>query len=164
MTAVELRRKTCCFTGHRDLPLEKAQEIAEQTTNEIRRLIVNHGVCFFGVGGAIGYDTLAAKILFRLRETDFPNIKVILVYPFDGYTDRWSAMQKAEYKRLFPQYDKVVCVCGNPSKEAYLARDRHLIDSSDYCIAYCIRDYGGTAYTIRYAKQRGVSISNIANS
>lgn len=51
--------------------------------NEIRRLLVNCCVCFFGVGGAIGYDMLAARVLFRLKETGFPNIKVILVYPFD---------------------------------------------------------------------------------
>ena len=86
MKAVALREKTCCFTGHRDIPVGQTQEIAERTANEIRRLIVNHGVRFFGVGGAIGYDMLAARVLFRLKETEFPNIKVILVYPFDGFT------------------------------------------------------------------------------
>lgn len=161
MKAVELRKKTCCFTGHRDIPIGKTQELVERTANEIRKLIVNHGVRFFGVGGAIGYDTLAAKVLFRLRETEFPNIKVILVYPFDGFTDRWSPEQKADHKRLLPKYDKVVCVCDRSSREAYLARDRHLVDGSAYCIAYCTHDYGGTAYTLRYARQQGLEVYNI---
>ena len=87
MGAVDLREMTCCFTGHRELPIGKAREIAKRTANEIRRLVVNNGVRFFGVGGAIGYDTLAAKVLFQLREKEFPYIKVILVYPFDGFTN-----------------------------------------------------------------------------
>ena len=45
--------------------------IAIRTEAKIRDLIVNNGVRYFGVGGAIGYDTLAAQILFRLRKADF---------------------------------------------------------------------------------------------
>ena len=73
-------RKTCCFTGHRNLPVSKTPEIEERTAIEIRRLIVDEGVLFFRVGGAVGYDTLAAKVLFQIRENEFPHIKVILVY------------------------------------------------------------------------------------
>ena len=51
MNAAMLRKKTCCFTGHREIPTGKAQEIAEQTASEIRKLIVDHDVSFFGVGG-----------------------------------------------------------------------------------------------------------------
>ena len=164
MKAVELRKKTCCFTGRMDIPISKTRKIKERTANEIRRLIVNYGVRVFGVGGAIGYDTLAAKVLFQLREKEFPSINVILVYPFDGFADRWSPEQKAEHERLLPKYDKVVCVCGRPSREGYLARDRHLVDSSAYCIAYCTRDYGGTTYTVRYARQQGLMIRNLVDS
>lgn len=157
----DMKRKTCCFTGHRDLPVNKIQEIAEQTAIQIRRLIVDKGVCFFGAGGAIGYDTLAAKVLFHIRENEFPYIKVILVYPFEGYTGRWTAEQKAEYQRLLPLYDKRVCVRAPAGREGYLARDRHLVNESAYCIAYCTRNYGGTAYTVRYAQQHGVEVRNI---
>lgn len=98
MSAAELRKKTCCFTGHRELPRGNIPEIAERTADEIRRLIANKGVRFFGVGGAIGYDMLAAEMLFRLREKEFPSIKVILVYPFDGFTKRWTPEQKKDQK------------------------------------------------------------------
>lgn len=164
MKVLALREKTCCFTGHRNIPIDRTQEIAERTANEIRRLIVIHGVRFFGVGGAIGYDMLAAKLLFRLREREFPHIRVILVYPFDGFTDRWTPAQKAEYERLLPKYDKVVCVCDSPGRDAYLKRDRYLVDGSAYCIACCTRNYGGTAYTVRYAGQQGLDVRNIADA
>lgn len=157
----DLRQRTCCFTGHRVIPEKDLPGILERTEQAVRRLI-EQGVVFFGVGGAIGYDTEAAKLLFRLRATDYPQIKVILVYPFEGITNRWSDEQRAEYARLLPKYDKAVCVAQRASREAYLARDRHLINGSAYCIAYCTRDSGGTAYTLRYAQQEGLKIFNVA--
>lgn len=159
---MNLKQKTCCFTGHRIIPEHDVDVITARTEIKIRELILHNGVRFFGVGGAIGYDTLAAKILFRLRSTDFQQIKVILIYPFEGFTSRWSEEQRSEYVRLLPKYDKVVCVSQTASREAYLKRDRHLVDWSSYCIAYCTRDSGGTAYTLRYAMERGVKIYNVS--
>ena len=159
----DLRQRTCCFTGHRAIPEKDLPGILERTERAVRRLI-EHGVVFFGVGGAIGYDTEAAKLLFRLRTTDYPQIKVILVYPFEGFTSRWNDGQRAEYAaRLLPQYDKTVCVAQRASREAYLERDRHLVNGSAYCIAYCTRNSGGTAYTLRYAQQEGLKIVNTAS-
>ena len=158
----DLRQRTCCFTGHRAIPEKELPDILKRTEQAVRRLI-ERGVIFFGVGGAIGYDTEAAKLLFRLRATNYPQIKVILVSPFKGFTSRWSGEQRAEYARLLPQYDKAVCVAQRASREAYLARDRHLVDGSAYCIAYCTRDSGGTAYTLRYAQQKGLKIVNTAS-
>ena len=140
----DLRQRTCCFTGHRVIPEKDLPGILKRTEQAVRQLI-ERGVVFFGVGGAIGYDTEAAKLLFCLRTTDYPQIKVILVYPFEGFTSRWSDEQRAEYARLLPQYDKAVCVAQSASRESYLKRDRHLVDGSAYCIAYCTRDSGGTA-------------------
>ena len=92
----DLRERTCCFTGHREIREEDLPAILKRTEQVVRRLI-EKGVAFFGVGGAVGYDTEAAKLLCRLRATDYPHIKVILVYPFEGFTSRWSGEQRAEY-------------------------------------------------------------------
>lgn len=156
-----MRQKTCCFTGHRDLPQKQLPAIRTQTAAVISKLVTECGVRYFGVGGAIGYDTLAAEVLFELKKI-YPHIKVILVYPFEGFTNRWSAEQKATFAKLLPQYDKRVCVAQIASKEAYLKRDRHLVSGSAYCIAYCTRGTGGTAYTLKYATEQGVYIRNIA--
>ena len=158
-----MKERTCCFTGHRTIPADKIDSITAKTEIKIRELVLKQGIRYFGVGGAIGYDTLAAQILFRLRETDFPQIKVILVYPFDGFTNLWADEQKATYAWLLPKYDKVVCVAPKGSREAYLARDRHLVDNSSFCICYCTRKSGGTAYTVRYALSKGCAVYNVAD-
>lgn len=159
----DIRQKTACFTGHRLIPREHIESVKARTEILIRQLILKNGIRYFGVGGAIGYDTLAAEILFRLRDTEFPEIKLILVYPFEGFESRWTDEQKATHARLLSKYDKRVCVAQIPSREAYLARDRHLVDCSSVCISYCTRSTGGTAYTIRYAMSKGVKVINIAN-
>lgn len=158
---IDKRDLTCCFTGHRTIPPHHLDIVRARTEIAIRDLIVNHGVRYFGVGGALGYDTLVADILFRLRDTEFRQIRVILVYPFDGYTNRWTAAQQANHVRMLPQYDKRVCVAQIGSREAYFARNRHLVDGSAYCICYCARDASGTAYTVNYAKHRKLEVINV---
>lgn len=157
-----MRERTCCFTGHRDIPADRLQMVMTGTEAKVRELI-SQGYRYFGIGGAMGYDTIVAEMLFRLREREYPEIKIILVYPFDGFISRWSDSQQATYARLLPMYDKRVCVCKSASRDAYLARDRHLVDYSSACIAYCTRQTGGTAYTIRYAAARGVPVFNVGD-
>lgn len=157
-----MRERTCCFTGHRDIPADRLQMVMASTEAKVRELI-SHGYRYFGVGGAVGYDTIVAEMLFRLWEQEYPGIKIILVYPFEEFTSRWSDSKKTTYARLLPLYNKRVCVCKSASKEAYLARDRHLIDCSSICVAYCTRQTGRTAYTIRYAAARGVSVFNVGD-
>lgn len=156
----DLRQKTCCFTGHRELPVTQIPAIRDRTERCVR-LLYNNGVRYFGVGGALGYDTLAAQLLLRLRQDELKDIRVILVYPFEGFTDRWDAVNQHLYDRLLPYYDKTVCVSQTPSREAYLERDRHLVDASAYCIGYCVKDSGGTAYTMRYARTKRLTVYNV---
>ncbi len=79
-----MKEQTCCFTGHRNIPADQLQEIVARTEVKVRELIRGGYRCFM-VGGAVGYDTLAAELLFRLRDVEHMGIRVILAYPFDGY-------------------------------------------------------------------------------
>lgn len=154
-----LKAKTCCFTGHRHLPPNSISSIQAGIRQTVTDL-VSRGVIYYGVGGAIGFDTLAAETLFGMRE-EYTQIRVILVYPFDGFESRWTDEQQKKYRGLLPLYDKIVCISNIPCREAYLERNRHLVDHSTYCVSYCSRDYGGTAYTARYAKEKGCVVYNI---
>lgn len=64
----DFRQRTCCFTGHRAIPEKDLPDILERTEQAVRRLI-EHGVVFFGVGGAIGYDTETAKRTVAISTT-----------------------------------------------------------------------------------------------
>lgn len=157
---MDTRPYTCCFTGHRNLSIHQEEEIWQRVCTRLYPLL-ERGVRCFGVGGAIGFDTLVAEKLLNLRKT-YPQIRVILVQPFQGYQSRWTAAQQARAAAVENRVDKVVICCQTPSREAFLARDRHLVDGSAYCIGYCTRSTGGTAYTLRYAQKQGLQVWNIA--
>lgn len=156
-----MKEQTCCFTGHRAIPAGQLQEIVARTEARVRELIRGGYRCFV-VGGAFGYDTIAAELLFHLRDGENLDIRVILAYPFDGFTSGWSEQQKAKYEQMLPMYDERVCVAAAASRGAYLQRDRYMVVASSMCIAYCTRQTGGTAYTVRYATKKGVPVINIA--
>ena len=62
-----MRSKTVCFTGHRELPTDDLPEISKRLEDTLVALI-EQGYCYFGAGGALGFDTLAAQTVLRLRE------------------------------------------------------------------------------------------------
>ena len=157
------RQQTCCFTGHRNVPKKEIDQILNRLERFVYAL-VEKGVTSFCVGGAIGFDTIAAQHLFYLREIKGLEIKVSLICPFEGFINRWNQTQQNEFTTLLPHFDEVIYKEETGSRDAYLARNRELVDRSAYCIAYCTRNYGGTAYTVRYAAKSGVMVLNIADT
>ncbi len=61
------REKTCCFTGHRCIPNGSLDNLKRQLKQEIEKLI-QQGVIYFGTGGALGFDTLAAEAVLELKK------------------------------------------------------------------------------------------------
>lgn len=159
---MDKRSFTCCFTGHRNLPIGQEEEIWKRVYARLEPLL-EEGVRYFGVGGALGFDTLVAEKLLMLRESR-PEIRIILVQPFPGYQSRWTPVQQAHAAAVEARVDKIVVCCQTPGREAFLARDRHLVDGSSCCIAWCTRTTGGTAYTLRYAQKQGLRVWNVAQT
>ena len=61
-----MRRETCCFTGHRNLPAEHLPAIPSLLDDTVAELI-GRGIVDFACGGARGFDTLAAQSVLRAR-------------------------------------------------------------------------------------------------
>ena len=121
------------------------------------------GVYYYGCGGDIGFDTLMAQTCFELQESgSFPLMRVILVYPFYRFNDNWNSYEKQIFLELHQKYDKEVCISEVPCREAYYARNRHLVDGSAYCISYCVEQNSGSGYTVRYAQNKGLEIIDLA--
>lgn len=154
-----MRKKMCCFTGHRHLPENQKPEIAARLENAIMSLI-HSGYLYFGAGGALGFDTLAAQTVLRLRKS-YPQIKLILVLPCISQADRWAPEDVRTYQEIIKQADKVVYTSQDYSPGCMFKRNRHLVDHSSACICYLTKRSGGTAYTVEYAQKCGLKIFNI---
>ena len=150
---------SCCFTGHRNIPQRKSRQIQERLRNEIVTAIQN-GYTFFYAGGAIGFDTMAAQAVLELK-AQYPYIKLILVLPCVNQTDGWEQSDIDEYERIRVLADEVIYTSEEYKKGSMHKRNRYLVDHSSLCICYMTRKSGGTAYTVGYAENKGITIVNI---
>lgn len=157
-----MREKTCCFTGHRSLPTREQKEIAAKLERVVTGLI-NRDIKFYGIGGARGFDTLAAQTILKLK-TNYPYIKLILVLPCLTQTQGWMTKDIAEYERIKAQADKVVYTSQEYTKGCMHKRNRHLVDHSSVCVCYLTKKSGGTAYTVDYAKKHGLEIIYLSSN
>lgn len=154
-----MKEQTCCFTGHRKIPPEQYKSIVKRLKLEITDMI-NKGIIYFGVGGALGFDTMAAKAVLELRKI-YPQIKLILVLPCKTQTQGWNEADKKTYEDIKRACDKYVYVSEEYTYDCMYIRNRHLVDNSNYCICYLTKQIGGTAYTVEYAKKNGLKVINI---
>ena len=155
-----MREKTCCFTGHRKIPPEERAGISDRLEHIIISLY-QQGIQTYEAGGALGFDTLAARTVLRLRE-NCPGMKLILVLPCLTQTRGWRLEDIAKYERIKSQADKIVYTAQQYTPGCMHRRNRHLVDHSGVCVCYLTKESGGTAYTVNYAKRHGVEIINIA--
>lgn len=155
-----MKNQTCCFTGHRKIPLDQLESVTQRLRDAVIASIKD-GYLYFGAGGALGFDTLAAQTVLDLKK-DYPQIKLILVLPCKTQARGWKQEDIEEYNRIMKAADKVVYTSQDYYNGCMHKRNRHLVDNSSLCICYLNSNTGGTAYTVDYAKSVGCRVSNIA--
>ena len=156
-----LRVNTCCFTGHRIIPSGEKETIRNLLETAIEKAIQD-GYRFFGAGGALGFDTLAAQTVLTLKQ-QYPHIRLILVLPCINQANGWKQADIDEYERIKSLADKVVYTSTEYTYGCMHKRNRHLVDNSSLCICYLTKVSGGTAYTVRYAESKKISVFNLAD-
>lgn len=120
---------------------------------------IEQGYQYFGAGGALGFDTLAAQTVLNLKQW-YPCIKLILVLPCEDQAARWRANDVKEYERIKSHADKIVYTADRYFNGC-MQKNRHLVDGSSLCICYLAKQEGGTAYTVQYAREKGLRVVNI---
>lgn len=94
---------------------------------------------------------------------EYPQLRLILVLPCEDQTRGWRSEDIAVYEDIKCRSDKVVYVSREYTPDCMHRRNRHLVDHSGTCICYLTRSTGGTAYTVGYARRKGLRIINVAN-
>lgn len=142
----------CTFAGHREM----FNSCTQQIENALKVLIEHEDTLCCYVGGMGEFDAFSAAAVRNLKRR-YPNkeIQLTLVLPY---------MQKKlnEYKQYYKtSFDDILI----PSelaelhyKRAIPARNKWLVDHSDYLIAMVWRDFGGVYTTLRYAQKQGKKI------
>lgn len=155
------KEKTVCFTGHREL--KEPRDTLFPKVYETVELLIHRGYCYFGAGGARGFDALAAEVVLALKEK-YPHIHLILVLPFKmqySHEYGWSMEDVIQHQQHKKRASKVVYTQETYSAGCYYKRNRHLVDFSGICVCYQYKNTGGTAYTTKYAREQGVKVIEI---
>ncbi|MBQ8599239.1 MAG: DUF1273 family protein [Oscillospiraceae bacterium] len=162
--ALEWKRRTCCFSGHRILSKEEQQSIRLRLPTVLQKLI-NEGYCCFAAGGAKGFDTIAALTVLELREM-YPHIRLLLILPCKDQDARWRKKEQELYQTILQQADDVIYTSDFYFNGCMHIRNRALVAASSCCIAF-LRDgtpaKSGTVYTVKHAREEGLKVENLSD-
>ena len=150
----------CCFTGHRHIPTEEIRNLYREL-ERVLNILIKSGVTHFRTGGALGFDTLAALTVLDKRRED-PSLTLELCVPCEDQTAGWSDEDMAIYKYIRSEADKVTVLHEKYVRGCMYERNRYMVDGSHYCVAYCNRHRSGSAYTVNYARSKGVKVVDLA--
>lgn len=152
----------CCFTGHRIIDENKSAAVFEKLYLTVK-FLADEGITTFISGGAIGFDTMAAKAVLKLRETN-KNVQLIVIIPCRDQHKRWHPSNIRTYEEILAVCDEVICLNDRYCTGCMHQRNRIMVDLSSVCVAYFDGHSGGTAYTVNRAKDQGLRIINLAKT
>ena len=153
------KENTCCFTGHRQLPKDKMQQILNKSEAEIIAQIKKVKTSFI-TGGAVGFDMLCAEIIIQLKK-QYP-INLIIAVPCQNQEKSFSPTDKIRYTKVLSMADEVVYVSQKYFSGCMYKRNRYMVDNSSCLISYCSKMSGGSYYTKSYAYDNGIEIIEIS--
>jgi uncharacterized phage-like protein YoqJ len=153
-----MHERVCCFTGHHKKPGKGySDDIFIARLVYTITALIEEGVTHFKSGGAAGFDVLAALTILSIREAN-PDITLEMVLPHKNYVEDGDFM----LNHIVDYADKVVYVSDRYYSGCMQRMNRQLVDGSDVCVCYLKESTSGTAYAVRYAKQKEVRIINLA--
>ncbi len=149
----------CSFTGHRQIPPEHVEPLRDLLRRAIE-FAYEAGCRVFCSGGAIGFDSLAARevILFRMTH---PDVELKMLLPCIDQDRSWSASQRDAYAYVLKNSNSVEYVCDEYTPSCMRKRNLRLAESCDIMIAYVGRSNSGSAQTMRFAKQMEKRVYNL---
>ncbi|MBE7012369.1 MAG: DUF1273 domain-containing protein [Ruminococcaceae bacterium] len=150
------KEKSCCFTGHRIISRDN-REFVIKKTYEICENLIAEGYTDFIAGGALGFDTVAARCILDLKEK-YENIRLTLALPCENQYKGWKKSDIEVYEQIAKMADEVIYVSEEYYPDCMKKRNRFMVDESSVCVAYLTRMSGGTAYTVTYAVETGKKI------
>ena len=154
---VIMKKKTCCFFGHRKI--NETEELKSKIAEIIEGLIVDEKVDTFLFGSKSRFNSLCLELVTELKEK-YPHIKRIYVraeYPY--ISEHYKNYLLESYEDTY--YPEKIL---NSGRATYVERNYEMIDNSHYCIVYYDQPNApttrksGTKIAFDYAVKKGKQI------
>ena len=154
--------KKCSFTGHRVIPDSHSARLDGLLSRAIS-FAYSEGCREFYTGGALGFDTMAARKLIAYR-ISHPDVRFIVVVPCENQAEKWSEADRDAYEYILSCADEVIFSSEEYTKDCMRRRNEYLADVCDILIAYSGKYSSGSAQTVRMAQARGKTVYNLYGS
>ena len=151
---------TACGTGHRAITKAIIPQLTQKLDETIARLVAQ-GITIFANGAAVGFDQLMAAAVLRRRETNH-DVRLVIYQPCRDQDARWRLKDQLAYRRVLNAADQVVCLSEHYFDGVMAVRNRALVEASSVCVAYLTHGRSGTGQTVRYAREQGLTVINLA--
>ena len=123
-------------------------DFKEEALKNAVKEAIKEGVEIFYCGMAMGFDLLAAETVFYLKE-EFPKIRLVACVPCYGQEKSFSKEDKARYVEALKKADERIILSERYYRGCMQVRDKYMAERADMLIAYCKKETGGTAYTVK---------------
>ena len=150
---------SCSFTGHRVIEPRHVDEIIALLDRAVA-YAYSVGVRTFYSGGAIGFDTMAARAVVKFRLMH-PDVSLVMLLPCADQDSRWSALQQGGYQYLLSVANEVVYLSDGYYSGCMHARNRELVERADMIVAYCSGRQSGSLHTMKLADKAGKTVYNL---
>ena len=148
-----MRPYTVSFFGHRKI--YDLQTIEEKLPRIISNILCEHDCVEFLIGRQGEFDEYVASVIKReLKKYEMCNATLVLVLPY--------MVADIEYYKKY--YDDIIvpeCLDRIHPKAAAYAKNKHMIDSSDFVVVY-VKVKGGAYQALQYAIKEGKKTVNVA--
>lgn len=160
------RAATCCFSGYRaeKMPFPANDPRADVLMDALDQAVENaaaQGYTAFLSGMSTGFDLWAAEAVLRAREQ--LSVQLLCAVPFDQQADHYTQDWKRRFNHCLLAADQVFALSRRYYNGCYAARNRFMVESSSLLICYFDGKPGGTAQTVRIAREHGLDIINLAD-
>ena len=139
-----LSEKKCVFTGHRQL----GEDFSVRKLKKQIRLLMEEGVDIFFNGMALGFDLCAAECVLQLKK-NFPSVKLVACVPCYGQEKYFPQQDQKRYVHILKKADEIVTLADHYYNGCMQNRDKYMAEQADVMIAYCHKQEGGAAYTVK---------------
>ena len=151
--------KICAFTGHRQIKAEHKNLIYKRLDAAIE-YAYSLGCRTFLSGGAVGFDTIAAREVLRFKLTHH-DVSLIMLLPCVEQDTLWSDRQRDDYGYLLRSADEIQYISDSYDDECMRRRNQALAQRCDIMIAYLSHSRSGAGQTVRMAEKEGKTVFNL---
>ena len=159
--------KTLAFTGHRpnkypflsqenSAPCRHIKEALDRRVDQAIAQGYTHFVC----GGALGVDTLAARLILEKREGD-ARLTLEIVVPCEGQDKYWREEDRRLYADILARADIVTRICSDYTPFCMHERNQYMVELCQKLIAVYDGTKGGTYDTVLLALSEGKEVDVI---